>query len=187
MSCDDGKVWCHVSSDPRISDPSPFNQFSLSSNEMFGPHHVIPVPVLPLNSDLQAPGQNFVSGLSTRLQELNSLPPPAASVTPEPDLMEASSIGGIQNQNQQHCKYDLLSSVPRECQLWPLVFDLPVMMYSWNNLTIYYLCNQVQNFGPDPVSDPVSVQFVVLLIKVWRSSGRFWYISISPEPSQSQV
>ncbi|XP_034434196.1 interferon regulatory factor 5 isoform X1 [Hippoglossus hippoglossus] len=95
---------------PRISDPSPFNQFSLSSNEMFGPHHVIPVPVLPLNSDLQAPGQNFVSGLSTRLQDLNSLPPPAASVTPGPDLMEASSIGGIQN--QQHCKYDLLSSVP---------------------------------------------------------------------------
>ncbi|KAF0028676.1 hypothetical protein F2P81_017781 [Scophthalmus maximus] len=39
-----------------------------------------------------------------------------ASVPPEPDLMEASSMGGIQNQgdpqNHQPCKYDLLSSVP---------------------------------------------------------------------------
>ncbi|XP_034382364.1 interferon regulatory factor 5 isoform X2 [Cyclopterus lumpus] len=41
---------------------------------------------------------------------LNSLPPPAASTPPGPALMEASSMGDVQN--HQPCKYDLLSSVP---------------------------------------------------------------------------
>ncbi|AWO98364.1 Interferon regulatory factor 5 [Scophthalmus maximus] len=119
-----------LSINPRISGPSfsafpprsEVDPFGLSSSGTFGPHHVIPVPLLPVTSDLQAQGQmvdqgNFVhtAGLPNRLQDLNSLPS-VASVPPEPDLMEASSMGGIQNQgdpqNHQPCKYDLLSSVP---------------------------------------------------------------------------
>ncbi|XP_071358102.1 interferon regulatory factor 5 [Trachinotus anak] len=128
---------------PRISDPPSFssfsahsevNQFSLSTSGTFGPPHVIPMPLLPdrvlpmtsdlpMISDLQAGGQmvdqgSFVhpAGLSNGLQDLNSLPPSASSARPEPDLMEASSMGGIETQgdpqNHQPCKYDLLSSVP---------------------------------------------------------------------------
>ncbi|XP_039978736.1 interferon regulatory factor 5 [Xiphias gladius] len=122
---------------PRISDPPSFssfpahsevNQFSLSSKRTFGRPHVIPMPllpdsVLPMTSDLQVRGQmvdqgNFIhpAGLPNGIQDLNSLPHSAASAPAGPDLMEASSMGGIENpgdpQNHQPCKYDLLSSVP---------------------------------------------------------------------------
>lgn len=80
-----------------------------------------------MTPDLQARGpmvdQSFVRpvGLSNGLQDLNPLPPPAASAPPGPAPMEASSMGGVQNQedpqNHQPCKYDLLSSVPREYDL----------------------------------------------------------------------
>ena len=77
-----------------------------------------------MTSDLQSQvaGQGtFIhhAGLPNGLQDLNSLPPVAPSAPPGPDLMEASSMGGIENpgdpQNHQPCKYDLLSSIPREC------------------------------------------------------------------------
>uniref|UniRef100_UPI0037E9A7AA interferon regulatory factor 5 isoform X3 n=1 Tax=Semicossyphus pulcher TaxID=241346 RepID=UPI0037E9A7AA len=131
-----------LSINPRTSDPPSFNftapsevtQVSLSTDGTFGPPHVIPIPlfqdrVLPMNSDLpitpdlQAQGQrvdqgSFVlpTGLPSGLQDLNSMPPPAASDPPGPASMETSSIGGVQNQgdpqNNQPCKYDLLNSVP---------------------------------------------------------------------------
>ncbi|KAM6895729.1 interferon regulatory factor 5 [Xenentodon cancila] len=55
--------------------------------------------------------------LPETLQELNSLPSAAASSShPALDPMETSSMGGAQNQgdpqNNQHCKYDLLNSIP---------------------------------------------------------------------------
>ncbi|XP_019126784.1 interferon regulatory factor 5 isoform X2 [Larimichthys crocea] len=103
------------------------NLMELTINGAFGPPHVIPIPLLPerdvpMTPDLQARGpmvdQSFVRpvGLSNGLQDLNPLPPPAASAPPGPAPMEASSMGGVQNQedpqNHQPCKYDLLSSVP---------------------------------------------------------------------------
>ncbi|GAA6235705.1 interferon regulatory factor 5 isoform X2 [Lates japonicus] len=116
---------------PRIGDPPSFgsfpahsevNRFGLSDGT-FGPPHVIPMPllpdrVLPMTSDLQTRGQMVDQGsfVPNGLQELNSLPPSAASAPPGPDVMEANSMGGIENQgdpqNHQPCKYDLLSSVP---------------------------------------------------------------------------
>ncbi|XP_045895084.1 interferon regulatory factor 5 isoform X1 [Micropterus dolomieu] len=104
------------------------NQFSLSTNGTFGPPHVIPVPlvpdrVVPMPSDLLARGQmvdqgSFVhpGGLSNGPQDLDSLPPPAASAPPVSALMETGGMGDVENQgdpqNHQPCKYDLLSSVP---------------------------------------------------------------------------
>lgn len=81
-----------------------------------------------MTSDLQARGgivdsRSFIhpAGLSNGLQDLNSMPPPTASAPPGPAPMETSSMGGVQNQgdpqNHQPCKYDLLSSVPREYNL----------------------------------------------------------------------
>ncbi|XP_040885717.1 interferon regulatory factor 5 [Toxotes jaculatrix] len=121
---------------PRIGDPPSFSsfpahsdvsRFGLSSNETFGPPHLIPMPLLPdgvlsVTSDLQAQGHvvdqgSFVPsvGLPNGLQDLNSLPP-SASAPPGPDLMEGGGMRGIENQgdtqNHQPCKYDLLSSVP---------------------------------------------------------------------------
>ncbi|XP_029018448.1 interferon regulatory factor 5 isoform X2 [Betta splendens] len=114
-----------LSINPRISDP-PFNSFntSFSSNENF----VIPVPLLPnsslpVSSDLQAQHQmldqgSFVhaAGLPSGVQTLNPQSASTASANPGPDLMDTSSIEGVQNredpQNHQPCKYDLLSSVP---------------------------------------------------------------------------
>lgn len=84
---------------------------------------MIPIPLLPeqvvsTTSDLP---MTHPAGLSNRLQDLNPLPPSAASATPEAAPMEASGMGGAQNQtdgqNHQPCKYDLLSSVPREYDL----------------------------------------------------------------------
>lgn len=144
-----------------MSDPPPssfaahsdVNQFSLS-NGTFVPPHVIPVPVLPeravpMTSDLQTQGQmvdqgSFVhpAGLSNRLQDLNSLTTPAASAPPGAALMDASSMGCVQTQgdpqNHQPCKYDLLSSVPREYNLsslrWNCRFQVVLMlqMISWD-------------------------------------------------------
>ncbi|XP_003448868.1 interferon regulatory factor 5 [Oreochromis niloticus] len=107
-----------LSINPRLGDSAPFasfpapsemNQFSLPPNGTFGPPH-IPVPLLPditMTSDLQGQAHFLHNGL----QDLN-----AAAVQPEPDLMEASGMVGVQNQaelqNHQPCKYDLLSSVP---------------------------------------------------------------------------
>lgn len=81
-----------------------------------------------MTSDLQARAQivdqgGFVhpAGPSNELQDFNGPPPPAASAPSGLATMEASSMGDIQNQgdpqNQQPCKYDLLSSVPREYEL----------------------------------------------------------------------
>ncbi|XP_030295089.1 interferon regulatory factor 5 [Sparus aurata] len=116
-----------LSINPRNSDPTSFSsfavpsdisQFRLSTNGTFGPPQVIPIPLLPervvsTTSDLP---MTHPAGLSNGLQDLNPLPPSAASATPEPAPMEASSMGGAQNQtdgqNNQPCKYDLLSSVP---------------------------------------------------------------------------
>ncbi|XP_031177388.1 interferon regulatory factor 5 isoform X1 [Sander lucioperca] len=93
---------------PRPSDPPSFSfaahtdvrPFSLSSDGTFGPV----TPGLPVTPDLQTQGgvgggQGFVS-----------LPPPAESAPPGPAPMEASSMEDVQNQT--HCKYDLLNSVP---------------------------------------------------------------------------
>lgn len=101
---------------PRIRDPPSFSSFPAHSEATFG--HGI-----PMTSDLRAQDQmvgqgSFVqlAGLSNGLQDLNSLPPTAASAPHEPAQMEASSMGDIQNQgdaqNHQPCKYDLLSSIP---------------------------------------------------------------------------
>lgn len=50
------------------------------------------------------------------LQDFSVLPAPASSALPDP--LELGTMGNIQNlvhpQNQQTCKYDLLSSIPRE-------------------------------------------------------------------------
>lgn len=84
---------------------------------------LLPDRILPMTSDLQTRGQMVDQGsfIPNGLQELNSLPPSAASAPPGPDVMEASGMGGIENQgdpqNHQSCKYDLLSSVPCECNL----------------------------------------------------------------------
>ncbi|XP_068590177.1 interferon regulatory factor 5 [Cebidichthys violaceus] len=97
---------------PRIvGDPPSFGSFPPHSEAAF--EHMI-----PMTADLRAQGPMVVqgsfvhaAGLSNGLQDLNSLPPPsAASTPPEPAPMEASSMGDAQN--QQPCKYDLLSSVP---------------------------------------------------------------------------
>ncbi|KAF3705401.1 Interferon regulatory factor 5 [Channa argus] len=129
-----------LSINTRISDPTSFNSFSLTSNGTFGAPHLIPVPLLPdrvlpstselsmtsdlsMNSDLQTRGQMVDQGgfvhsaeLPNRLQALSTLPPSAASVSSGIDMMMTSSMGNIQDQgdhqNQQSCKYDLLSSVP---------------------------------------------------------------------------
>ncbi|KAL6116504.1 irf5 [Pungitius sinensis] len=90
---------------PKTDDPPSFSTFPAQS-EAF--EYMIPV-----TSDLQAQGSfcQFASAsLSNKLQELNPLPPPAASTAPGPALMEASNMGDVQN--HQSSKYDLLSSVP---------------------------------------------------------------------------
>ncbi|XP_054481073.1 interferon regulatory factor 5 [Anoplopoma fimbria] len=89
---------------PRISDPPSFGSFPAHSEAAF--EHMI-----PMTSDLRAQG-SFVhpAGLSNGLQDRDSLPPPAVSTPPGATLMEASSMGDVQN--HQPCKYDLLSSVP---------------------------------------------------------------------------
>ena len=110
-------------SDPRISDSftsfpahSDMSQFT-STNGTFGPPHVIPVPLHPMTPDLpmtsDLPQQDFqpqgqMVDQGSFVQDLNSLPPPTALAP-----MEAGTIG-VQNQS---CKYDLLSSIPRECDL----------------------------------------------------------------------
>ncbi|XP_072233514.1 interferon regulatory factor 5 [Leuresthes tenuis] len=107
---------------PRISDPAPFVPFGLSSNGTFEPSQVIPMPLLPLtDSQAQTPMVDqggFVQSvrLPNRLQDLNPLPSTTATTHQVPDPMEASNMGAVQDQedaeNQQACKYDLLSSVP---------------------------------------------------------------------------
>uniref|UniRef100_A0A8P4KNZ1 Interferon regulatory factor 5 n=1 Tax=Dicentrarchus labrax TaxID=13489 RepID=A0A8P4KNZ1_DICLA len=92
-----------LSINPRISDPPSYSPFTAPSEvDQFN---------LPMTSDL-----SFVhpAGLSNGLQDLNSLPPQAASAPPHPSPMEASSMGGVQNQGdpQNHQPCDLLSSVP---------------------------------------------------------------------------
>lgn len=78
-----------------------------------------------MTSDLQLQAQmveqrSFVQpgGLPNGLQDMN----PLTSTQPEPGQMEASPMEAVQNQrdsqNQQTCKYDLLSSVPRESNLF---------------------------------------------------------------------
>ncbi|KAM9328680.1 interferon regulatory factor 5 isoform 2-T3 [Pholidichthys leucotaenia] len=102
---------------PRAIPASFSDPFSLSSNGTFGPGPAIAMPLLSegsLQMNAAPHGQgNFISatGLSSRLQDLNSLPPSAASAHLEPDLMEASHIAGLQNEQNPY-KYDLLSSVP---------------------------------------------------------------------------
>ncbi|XP_034382363.1 interferon regulatory factor 5 isoform X1 [Cyclopterus lumpus] len=88
---------------PRISDPPSFSSFPAQSETAYD--------MIPMTSDLRVQ-RSFVhpARLSNGLQDLNSLPPPAASTPPGPALMEASSMGDVQN--HQPCKYDLLSSVP---------------------------------------------------------------------------
>lgn len=119
----------YIPADLRISEPSTFNPFSLSSNGTFAPPHTIPMPLLPMTpglpvtSDLHARGQMVDQGsvgppvgLSDRFQGLNSLHSIAASTQQVPESMEASNMGVIPNQTEpqahQPCKYDLLSSVP---------------------------------------------------------------------------
>jgi len=86
------------------------------------------MPLLPLTSDSQAQTQMVDQGgfvrsvrLPNRLQDLNPLPSTTATTHQVPDPMEASNMGAVQNQedaeNQQACKYDLLSSVPCKSDL----------------------------------------------------------------------
>lgn len=81
-----------------------------------------------MTSAAQTPAQvvdqgSFIhsAGATNGLRDFNDLLPPADSDPSGLAIMEASSMGGMQNQgdlqNQQSCKYDLLSSVPRECEL----------------------------------------------------------------------
>uniref|UniRef100_A0A3B3CMN8 Interferon regulatory factor 5 n=1 Tax=Oryzias melastigma TaxID=30732 RepID=A0A3B3CMN8_ORYME len=95
----------HVSPDPPIGEPG-FSDPPLLLD-------------LPMTSDLQLQAQmveqrSFVQpgGLPNGLQDMN----PLTSTQPEPGQMEASPMEAVQNQrdsqNQQTCKYDLLSSVP---------------------------------------------------------------------------
>lgn len=60
------------------------------------------------------------AGPANGLRDFNDLLPPTDSNPSGLAIMEAS-MGGMQNpgdlQNQQSCKYDLLSSIPRECEL----------------------------------------------------------------------
>lgn len=76
---------------------------------------------LRVTSDLQSQMEtdsSFVPSMDPPdgLQNFSVLPAPAPSALPDP--LELSSTGDIQNpanpQNQQPCKYDLLSSIPRE-------------------------------------------------------------------------
>uniref|UniRef100_A0A3Q0RF91 Interferon regulatory factor 5 n=1 Tax=Amphilophus citrinellus TaxID=61819 RepID=A0A3Q0RF91_AMPCI len=107
---------CEHPGNPRMGDPTPFssfpahsevNQFALSTNGTFGPPHIIPMPLLPditMTSDIQGQAHFLRNGL----QDLN-----AAAAQPEQAPMEASSMAGQTDpQNNQSCKYDLLSSVP---------------------------------------------------------------------------
>lgn len=72
------------------------------------------MPLLPLTSDLQPRG-SMADLRSFDLAGLQNLNPLSST---QPESMEASSMESVQNQsdhqNQQPCKYDLLSSVPRE-------------------------------------------------------------------------
>lgn len=83
------------------------------------------MPLLPITPDLQARGQlleqgNFVhpAGLSNGAQDLNCLSASVSSTSPGPNLMDASNMRSVETQedpqNHQPCKYDLLSSIPRE-------------------------------------------------------------------------
>lgn len=79
-----------------------------------------PFGSLRVTSDLQAQMEtdsSFVPSTEpTGLQDFGVLPAPASPALPDP--LELSTMGDIQNlvhpQNQQTCKYDLLSSIPRE-------------------------------------------------------------------------
>lgn len=76
---------------------------------------------LRVTSDLQSQMEtdsSFVPSIEppNGLQDFSVLPAPASSALPDP--LELSTMGDIQNlvtpQNQPTCKYDLLSSIPRE-------------------------------------------------------------------------
>lgn len=108
-----------LSINPPISEPASFPPFALPSNGTFGSAQVIPMPLLPMTSDLQPrgavvdPGSFGPAGvLPDGLRDPNSL----SSSVSAAESMEASSMGSVQNQtdlqNHQPCKYDLLSSVP---------------------------------------------------------------------------
>ncbi|XP_038134341.1 interferon regulatory factor 5 isoform X1 [Cyprinodon tularosa] len=110
-----------LSINPRINEPTTFPPFGLSSSGSFGSPQVIPLPLLPMTSDLQPRGTMVdpgsfgpPGGLPNGLQDLNSLSAAVSGIQPE--SMEASNMGSIQTQpdpqNHQPCKYDLLSSVP---------------------------------------------------------------------------
>lgn len=75
---------------------------------------------LRVTSDLQTQMETDSSFVPSTepdgLRDFAVLPAPASSALPDP--LEFSTMGDLQNlghpQNQQTCKYDLLSSVPRE-------------------------------------------------------------------------
>ncbi|MEQ2204089.1 hypothetical protein XENOCAPTIV_007696, partial [Xenoophorus captivus] len=109
--------------DPRINEPTSFPPFGLSSNRTFGSPQVIPMPLLPMSSNLQPQGPVVDPGsfgppgeLPKELQDLNLLSSTVSAA--QPISMETSSMESIQTQtdsrNHQTFKYDLLSSVPRE-------------------------------------------------------------------------
>ncbi|XP_014865556.1 PREDICTED: interferon regulatory factor 5 isoform X1 [Poecilia mexicana] len=97
---------------PDLTDLSIKPRIEPASFPPFGSAQVIPMPLLPLTSELQPRGSMADPGSfdPAGLQNLN----PRSSTQPE--CMEASSMESVQNQsdhqNQQSCKYDLLSSVP---------------------------------------------------------------------------
>lgn len=70
---------------------------------------------LKATSDLQAQMETG-SSFAPSLEPFSVLPAPASSALPDP--LGLSATGEIQTlvdpQNQQTCKYDLLSSIPRE-------------------------------------------------------------------------
>lgn len=123
-------MFCAV--DPPIADPSSFmaqrdvNRVRLSTNGMFGPPSVDPIPPHHMTADVlqqDSPSrlldqQSFVH--PGRLLDLNSPPGQAVSVPTGPAPMEASNMSEVQNQGgaqNQPCKYDLLSSIPCEYDL----------------------------------------------------------------------
>lgn len=112
---------------PPIGDPSSFmaqsdvNRVRLSTNGMFGPPSVNPIPLQHMTADvLQQDSQSQLLDQQSfvnpgRLLDLNSPPVQAVSVPTGPAPMEASNMSEVQNQGDaqnQPCKYDLLSSIP---------------------------------------------------------------------------
>ncbi|PWA23279.1 hypothetical protein CCH79_00020302 [Gambusia affinis] len=97
---------------PDLTDLSINPRIEPASFLPFGSAQVISMPLLPLTSDLQPRGSMVDPG-SYDPAGLQNLKPLSST---QPESMEASSMESVQDQsahqNQQPCKYDLLSSVP---------------------------------------------------------------------------